>query len=119
LVTDDEPAVLTLVETMLRHGGFNVWTAVHGYQAVDQYRRLQGQLDLVLLDVFMPGLNGPQTLFTIQQIDPAVRCCFMTGTPQPYTEEGLLQIGALRVFRKPFALGEFLPALEELAANAI
>jgi anti-anti-sigma factor len=117
LVVDDEPAVLSMLESMLRHAGFNVWTSVHGYQAADQYRRLQKDITVVLLDVRMPGLDGPQTLDSLRKVDPLVRCCFMTGNPQPYTEDSLLKMGALRVFRKPFAMVEFVSTFKQLTAS--
>jgi DNA-binding response OmpR family regulator len=72
---------------------------------------------VVLLDVVMPGLDGPHTLAALQKLCPTVRCCFMTGSPTPYTEEGLLELGAVRVFRKPFAFTEVLDTLNELAGR--
>jgi anti-sigma B factor antagonist len=115
LVVDDEPAMLSTTESMLRHGGFHVWSAVHGYQAVEQYWNIRTAVAVVLLDVLMPGLNGPQTLRALQKLDPMVCCCFMSGTPEPHTEVGLLQMGALRVFQKPFTMIEFASMLKQLA----
>jgi DNA-binding NtrC family response regulator len=72
---------------------------------------------MVLLDVLMPGLDGPHTLARLQKLSPAVRCCFMTGNHTPYTEETLLQMGAVRVFRKPFAFTEVIDTLNQLASR--
>jgi hypothetical protein len=63
----------------------------------------------------LPGLDGPHTLLAIQKVCPAVRCCFMTGDPTPYTPEGLLRMGAARIFDKPFALTDVVDTLNQLA----
>jgi DNA-binding NtrC family response regulator len=81
------------------------------------YGRHRQGIAVVLLDVVMPGMDGPRTLAALQTISPAVPCCFMTGDPNPYTAEALLQFGAVRVFRKPFALDEVTETLDQLAGR--
>jgi anti-sigma B factor antagonist len=115
LVVDDEPVIRCLLAARLRREGFHVWLADHGRQAVELYRRHCPETAAVLLDVHMPEMDGPQTLPRLRQHCPAVRCCFMTADPTPYTEEALLEMGAVRVFRKPFALSEVLETLSGLA----
>src|SRR5262249_20228740 len=117
LVADDETAVLAVLAARLRLEGYKVWVAGHGHQALDFYQRHQEEIDVVLLDVLMPGLDGPHTLTALQKLCPAIRCCFMTGNPEPYTEEGLRQMGAAWVFRKPFAFTEVINALDQLAGR--
>ncbi len=72
----------------------------------------------MLLDVRMPGMDGPQTLAALKRINPAVLCCFMTGYAGDYTGEGLLALGAVRLFEKPFQLDEIAPALWQTAQLA-
>jgi CheY-like chemotaxis protein len=118
LAVDDDPAVLCLLAAWLRREGFEVWPACQGGQAVELYQRHRHAIVAVLIDVRMPGMDGPQTLAALRQLDASVPCCFLTGDPAPYTEEGLLQLGAVRVFRKPFAFPEILATLNDLAAQA-
>ena len=73
---------------------------------------------MVLLEVRMPGMDGPHTLTALQKLCPTVRCCFMTGNPTPYTEEALLQMGAVRVFRKPFAFTEVIDTLNQVVSRS-
>jgi DNA-binding NarL/FixJ family response regulator len=56
----------------------------------------------VLLDLHMPNMNGIQALAAMQEIDPDVCCCFMTGDCGESTVDWLLELGALYVFSKPF-----------------
>ena len=102
LVVDDNKAVGMMLESALRHFGFVVRLAVTGREAVELYRESQQSIDLVLLDVQMPGMDGPATLTAIQTINPAVRCCFMSGHTGKYTTEELLDMGAAHLLSKPF-----------------
>jgi anti-anti-sigma factor len=118
LVVDDETAVLGVLAARLRIEGYKVWVAGHGHQAIEFYLRHRDEIAVVLLDVLMPGLDGPHTLTALQKLCPTVRCCFMTGNPTPYTEEGLVQMGAVRVFHKPFAFTEVIDTLNQLACRS-
>jgi CheY-like chemotaxis protein len=115
LIADDRGLTMTLLKRELEPRGFNVWLALDGNDALDVYWRNRAQIDLVLLDVQMPDLDGPQTLAHLQQLDPNVVACFMTGDPGIYTEEELLQRGAIRVFMKPFRMAELVGFLEKVA----
>jgi CheY-like chemotaxis protein len=108
LVVDDEPAVLGMLELVLRHHGFVVRLARGGWQAVELYRQHHSEVDAVLLEVQMPGMDGPQTLAALQKLNPNVRSCFMSGHTGDYSEADLLSRGAARVFDKPFASVEDL-----------
>jgi anti-anti-sigma factor len=114
LAVDDEPAILRMLAATLRSEGFNVWLAGHGQQAIQLFLRHLKGIAVVLLDVLMPGMDGPQILTTLQKFRPTVRCCFMTGNPAPYTEQSLLQMGALRIFHKPFAFTEVSDGLTQV-----
>src|SRR5262249_48953353 len=118
LVVDDETAVLCVLAARLRLEGYKVWLAGHGQQAIELYQRHREAIAVVLLGVLMPKLDGPHTLTALQKLCPTVRCCFMTGNLTPYTEEALLQTGAVRVFRKPFAFTEVIDMLDQLAGQS-
>jgi CheY-like chemotaxis protein len=114
LVVDDHDAVRKLLNVALQRQGFDVWLAASGEEAVGIYEHHLGDVDLVLLDVLMPGLDGPQTLDAIRTLDPAVRCCFMTGDAGAYRPDELLAKGAARVFDKPFVLADLAQTLRAL-----
>jgi len=114
LVVDDDVAVRTLLNAVLWQQGFVVWLAGNGAQALELYLELPADIDLVLMDVNMPGLDGPQTFRALQRVNPAVRCCFMTGGGSLYTHEDLYKQGAVNVLRKPFRLPEVAQALWQL-----
>lgn len=118
LIVDDEEMIRTLLQIVLQRQGFVVWTAASGPEAIGAYRRHCAAIDLVLLDVRMPGLDGPQTLAALQQLAPGICSCFMSGQTGEYAERELLQRGAARVFSKPFRVDELGACLWQLAAKA-
>jgi CheY-like chemotaxis protein len=103
LIVDDEPGVRRTLALALERAGFGVRLAGGGLEAVAVYREHGQGIDLVLLDVLMPGMDGPATLAALQAINPAVRCCFMSGHTAHYPIHQLLALGALDLVFKPFA----------------
>jgi DNA-binding NarL/FixJ family response regulator len=78
---------------------------------------LPAPIDVVLMDVQMPGLYGPQTFTLLREIDPHVRCVFMSGNTGRYSAEELIALGASRVLSKPFASMAGLAQTLRLAAG--
>lgn len=103
LVVEDEPLMLKAMEQGLRKKGFRVWTADDGGQAIEVFRQFGAQIDIVLSDVQMPVLDGPQALEALRVIRPSIRICFMTADARLSTTARLLSRGALRVFAKPLS----------------
>ena len=117
LVVDDEECVRGMLKAGMRQEGFIVWLAADGQEAIEQYRGHDQDIDVVLLDVRMPKLDGPQTLAALHELNPQIPCCFMSGDPGSYDEEKLRELGATALFRKPFRLPEVAPVLRRLAAG--
>jgi two-component system response regulator AtoC len=104
LVVDDDRQVLHLLQIYLRSRGFKVWIASHAQEALETQARHAAELDLVLLDVQLPEVDGPGIMVALQQADAKLRFCFMTGESGRYHPRDLLKMGALEVFAKPFEL---------------
>lgn len=118
LVADDQPSILEALSYGMKKAGFRVWAAADGQEALRIYRQEQAEIDVVLLDVCMPVLNGPDALMAIKEITPDVRCCFMSGFLGEYTEDDLHKLGAAKFIRKPFQLSTVAQELLTLASGA-
>ena len=118
LVVDDEEGVRGVLDIGLRQQGFTVWLARNGQEGIDVYRRHRETIDLVVLDVRMPGLDGPDTLAALQELEPRIPCCFMSGDLGSYGHWQLCNLGATTVIPKPFRLAEVAEMLWELASHA-
>jgi two-component system OmpR family response regulator len=103
LLVDDDPDIRKIAVISLQHvGGFEVRTAVSGEDGLSVAGPWQP--DLVLLDVMMPGLDGPSTFARLRE-DPATRdipVVFMTAKVQQREVQRYLALGACGVIAKPF-----------------
>lgn len=102
LVVDDEPSICLMLDAGLTHYGYAVWTAVTGLEAFHCYKTHRTSIDVVLLDVRMPGWDGPRTLAALQEVNPNVCCFFISGEMGSYSEAALLHLGARGLILKPF-----------------
>jgi CheY-like chemotaxis protein len=82
------------------------------------YQNHPGVIRTVLLDIRMPGLDGPATLEALRTLDPQVCCYFLSGDFGGYDTEELLQRGARGVLRKPFRVEELVSLLDRRPAGA-
>jgi two-component system, OmpR family, response regulator len=115
LVVASKAVVLDRLAKGLRQKGFVVRTAGDGQAALDLYRRHADAIHLVLLDVCLPGLDGPQTLAALRRLNPKIRCCFMLSRHNAnYTEGELLDLGALALLNRPFSITEVAQVLWSL-----
>jgi CheY-like chemotaxis protein len=106
LVVDDDDGVRRFLAAGLPREGFAVWLAANGQEAADLLRSCRPGIDVVLMDVRMPGRDGPETLAALREQDPQVRCCFMSGDLGEHSEVGLRQLGTGEVLHKPFTTAE-------------
>jgi CheY-like chemotaxis protein len=119
LVVDDDPVLRGLLNVALQCHGFAVWLAADAREALAVYGRRRDDIAVVLLDVQMPGIDGPNLLDSLRRVNPQVRCCFMSGDLGRYTDEELQRSGAAFVFTKPFRLTEMARFLRRLGGSAV
>ena len=102
LVVDDEIEILSLLTKAFRRYGFEILTAKKCREAVEIFRQHWCEIELVLLDVQMPTMDGIETLVELQSINPAVLVAFMSASPGQFTPAELLRLGVAQVLDKPF-----------------
>jgi CheY-like chemotaxis protein len=118
LIADDHDFYRKTLKRWFGDHGFTVWAAADGHQAVELYREHAKDILLALLDVRMPGLDGPGTLAALRREAPAIPCCFMTANLDDALEAQLRAAGAARVFTKPLVLREVTAVIRELIQDS-
>ena len=109
LVVDDEPAVLRLLERVVRSSGCEVATAADGAGAL---RHLgESSFDVVVSDIMLPDINGLELLVEIRRHAIDLPVIFVTGAPSLDTAVQAIQHGAFRYFTKPFEPAELADAV--------
>lgn len=100
-VEDDEDIAEIAVMTLEELGGFEVKHCASGMIALDQLSSYAPQL--ILMDVMMPGMDGPETFERIKETSSAhVPVIFMTAKAQKHEQEEYINMGAVGVIVKPF-----------------
>jgi len=118
LVVEDEPAVRRAVERNLRRQGYQVLAACDGESALRMGDSLD-QVDLLLSDVVMPGIDGPELACRLREKWPDLPVLFVTG----YSADRLARTGAVgphdRVLEKPYELAQLTRTLSEMLADRL
>lgn len=114
LLVDDEHPFRSVMRAMLAFRGYTVLEAVDGAEAVQRYRDAQSQIDLILLDLQMPRMNGWDTLDKILEINPAARVLLLSGgqTDPPPGRASADQANG--IISKPFDTVVMLRTLREI-----
>ena len=102
LIVDDNSTNLRVLVDYLRGCGYKTLVATSGERALTQLER--NTPDLILLDVMMPGMDGPGTLQALRALPGvgSVPVAFMTAKVQPQEVDQYRSLGALDVIAKPF-----------------
>jgi len=89
LLAEDEPAVRDVVRRLLEAHGYHVLEAGDGEQALEAARSFDRHIDLLLTDVVMPGMSGPQLAERLATLRPGTRVLYMSG----YADEAVIRHG--------------------------
>jgi len=102
LIVDDEPLALDINAETLRTLGYHVFIAGDGYKAIEVYELNRNAIQLVLLDMAMPGMDGADTFRTLRRINPNARVLIVSGYADERRLREVLTEGAIGLVRKPF-----------------
>lgn len=113
LIIDDEEAVREAVSDILEFVGIGVLTAVDGVSGIDLFRAHQHEIDLVLLDLSMPGLNGADTFQELRKIDPTVKVILSSGFDEAEVTRQFVGQGLAGFLQKPYNMKDLVVKVRE------
>ncbi len=117
LLVDDEEEVLQVGSDMLKRLRYDPFSAKAGAEAVDIYRNNLGKIDLVILDMIMPGMSGSQTLDKIREIHPEARVLLSSGYSIDGQAREIIKRGCCGFIQKPFTMNDLSDKLQSLLSN--
>lgn len=113
LLIEDEEPVRRVTGMLLESLGYRVLPVSDGSEAVRLFREQHQSIDVALLDVIMPGMNGAQVLLELQRIRPDIKSIFMSGhTADVITGKGLLK-EPVQLILKPVSLQELAARMRQ------
>jgi CheY-like chemotaxis protein len=112
LVVEDDEATRLAMASWLTREGYLVLTAADGHEAAGHLERPLEPIDVVVLDVGLPDVDGIALCEKVREMYPAMPVVVCSGHAEPAEVARLLELGASRYFRKPVEPDELLAAVE-------
>jgi len=114
LLAEDEEEVRKLVKLVLEEAGYKVIEAADGEKALEKFREGKETINLLLLDVIMPVMNGKAVYEEAKKIRPEIKAVFSSGYPADFIhKQGILEEG-LNIISKPVPPNELLEKIREV-----
>jgi len=117
LVVDDESPLRQAVAFILGQSGYSVLEAGDGIQAIEMVRSRGPEIEVVLLDVMMPRLDGVATLKALRELRPDLRVIATSGVNHDSRVEALRRLGVQHFLLKPYRNQELLDAMGSCISN--
>ncbi len=114
MIVDDEEMVLEVARELLEELGYRTLVARSGLEAVDIYLQEQDKIDVVILDMIMPGMSGGETYNEIRQMNPKIKALLASGYSKDEKASKILRCGCNGFIQKPFNMEELSRKLREL-----
>ena len=114
LVVDDEEVVRDLTMEVLSVHGYNVLSAQDGLEAIHVYKAFEHDIDLVLLDIFMPRMGGKEAYEKLKEINPDIKVLFCSGHGPNHEIYEAPRNGDLHYVSKPFKIDELVRKVRQV-----
>jgi len=114
LLVDDEERILTVGREICKALGYSVITAASGKEAVTIYKKNKKKINLVILDMIMPEMNGLETFLKLKKLNPDVKVLLSTGYSIDEKAQEMLKQGCRGYILKPYSVIDFSHKLREI-----
>ncbi len=119
LLVDDDEAIRESSKRLLNRLGYKVFLAEHGKEAIDLYKIYHETIDLVLLDLNMPIMDGTECFFKLQDVNAEAKVIILSGMMEEIESDELLTAGALGFLQKPFEWRQFGDAVASVITGSL
>jgi two-component system, cell cycle sensor histidine kinase and response regulator CckA len=113
LLVDDEAVIIDIGKEFLEVLGYNVFTARSGQEALETYSRKSGKIDLVIMDMIMPTMDGGETIQRLKAINPQARVILSSGYSIDGQATEIMNRGCNGFIQKPYGIDELSEAIRK------
>ena len=117
LFIDDEAIICQVIPTLLENLGYTVSVCKNGYEGVDFYKKNWQNIDLVILDIMMPLMDGKDTFTLIRKISPDIPVLISTGLANNEDIQEMFDNGAKGLIAKPFNEAQISNIIHEVLSH--
>ncbi|HWP41951.1 MAG TPA: PAS domain S-box protein, partial [Blastocatellia bacterium] len=116
LIVDDEATILEITRKTLEAHGYSVMTAGDGAEAISLFAQYKDEIDLIIMDMLMPFMDGPATIRSLERIDPKVKIIISSAYSQSIDEIDSPAVKSVLV--KPYPAQMLLRVLADALAES-
>ena len=114
LFVDDEDVIIDVNREILESLGYKVVAAKSGQEALEVYRKLQGKISLIILDMIMPGMDGEATYDSLKKVNPEIRVILSSGYSKNEQAKAILEKGCQAFIQKPFSISDLSMTIRQV-----
>ncbi len=114
LLIDDEKMILDVGLELLEELGYTVLSAMNGQEAIDVFQKDQDNIDLVIMDMIMPGMGGGETFDRLKEINPAVKVLLSSGYSINGQATKIIRRGCDGFIQKPFNMNQLAEKIQKI-----
>jgi two-component system cell cycle sensor histidine kinase/response regulator CckA len=117
LLVDDEDLIIDVSQDILKLLGYNVLVAKDGKEAIQAYKKNQDKIDIVILDMIMPGMNGGEVYNKMIEINPDIKVLLSSGYSLNEQSAEILERGCNDFIQKPFNMMDISEKIRKILDN--
>lgn len=114
LLIDDEEMILDVGIELLKELGYTVKSAMSGPEAIDVFKGERGKIDLIIMDMIMPGMGGGETFDRLKEIDPDIKVLLSSGYSINGQATKILRRGCDGFIQKPFNMNQLAEKVQRI-----
>ena len=119
LLAEDEEVIREMAQIGLESKGYKVLSAPDGASALSTYRERRDEIDLVIADMVMPRISGPELFASMKEINPSVRVIVSSGYSHDQEGERMLRHGCLGYLQKPYNIESLNSAVRSVLDSGL
>ncbi len=112
MLIEDEEIISSMLVKVLSKFGHRIIVCNNGLEAAEMYKKTWKDIDVVILDIIMPKMNGKETFVALKKINPDVKVIVSSGFSIDGQAQEILDMGAKEFVQKPFNIKELLKAIQ-------
>jgi CheY-like chemotaxis protein len=114
LLIDDEKMILEVGRELLEEIGYTVLPAMSGQEAIEIFQRKQDVIDMIIMDMIMPGMSGSETFDRLKEINQDVRILLSSGYSVDGQATKILRRGCDGFIQKPFNMNQLAEKIHKI-----
>jgi PAS domain S-box-containing protein len=119
LLVDDEAVIIDVGSEILEVLGYRVSVARSGREAIEIYKQKQNEIDMVILDMIMPDMDGGETFNVLKSIDPSVKVMLSSGYSTDARSTRMMEEGCCGFIQKPYSMNTLSQKVKEVLDSRI